>query len=316
MKSKIAIGSAAVLAMSALGAAPALAAEGDATVSVLHAVPGVTVDVYVDGAETVPDLEPGSLTEPLTLAPGAYDIQVFADGDDPATAEPAIEATDVEVPADADVTLVAYLDEGGTPALVAFVNDTTPVPAGQARLTVRHLAAAPAVDLRADGAAVVEGIENSDEASLLTAPGTVSADVVLAGTPEVVIAPSDLTLAEGTTTIETTWLALRYVVRAHERDEIIRPSDVRDLLGITTSTTTTLIDRLEARDLVRRQPHPTDRRSSRLVLDEASTAIVTDAIDTMQSSILEDAQALTDAQRDASIALLRSLIAATRASNE
>lgn len=205
MKGKLAIGGAAVLAMSALGAAPALAAEGDATVSVLHAVPGLTVDVYVNGAETVPDFQPGTLTDPLTLAPGAYDIQVFADGDDPATATPAIEAMDVQVPASANVTLVAHLDASGAPTLGAFVNDTNPVAAGQARVTVRHLAAAPAVDVRANGSAIVQALENPNEASLETAAGTVSADVTLAGTSDVVIGPADLTLAEGTNTIVTAW---------------------------------------------------------------------------------------------------------------
>ncbi len=205
MKGKIAIGGAAALAMAALGAAPAFAAEGDASVSVLHAVPGLTVDVYVNGTETIPDFQPGTLTDPLMLAPGAYDIQVYADGDDPATAEPAIEATGVQVPANGNVTLVAHLDASGAPTLGAFVNDTEPVPAGQARLTVRHLAAAPAVDVRAGGTPVVEGIENPNEASLVTAAGTVSADVVLAGTEDVVIGPADLTLAEGTNTIVTAW---------------------------------------------------------------------------------------------------------------
>jgi len=205
MKRKIAIGGAAVLAMSALGAAPALAAEGDATVSVLHAVPGITVDVYVNGTETIPDFQPGTLTDPMMLAPGAYDIQVFADGDDPATATPAIEATGVEVPANANITLVAHLTADGTPTLGAFVNDTEPVPAGQSRLTVRHLAAAPAVDVRAGGTPVVEDLTNPNEASLVTAAGTVSADVTLAGTEDVVIGPADLTLAEGTNTIVTAW---------------------------------------------------------------------------------------------------------------
>ena len=205
MKGKLAIGGAAILAMSALGAAPALAAEGDATVSVLHAVPGLTVDVYVNGAEPVPDFVPGTLTDPLMLAPGAYDIQVYADGDDPATATPAIEAMDVQVPANANITLVAHLTADGTPTLGAFVNDTEPVAAGQARLTVRHLAAAPAVDVRAGGTPVVEGIVNPYEASLETAAGAVTADVVLAGTEDVVIGPADLNLAEGTNTIVTAW---------------------------------------------------------------------------------------------------------------
>ncbi|PZU42365.1 MAG: hypothetical protein DI571_11440, partial [Arsenicicoccus sp.] len=62
-------------------ATPALADGHESTVSVLHAVPGLTVDVYVNGEETVPDFEPGTLTDPLMLAEGSYDIEVYADGD-------------------------------------------------------------------------------------------------------------------------------------------------------------------------------------------------------------------------------------------
>ena len=39
---------------------------------------------------------------------------------------------------------VAHLTEAGQPKLTPFVNDTSAVPAGQARVTVRHTAAAPA----------------------------------------------------------------------------------------------------------------------------------------------------------------------------
>ena len=41
--------------------------------------------------------------------------------------------------------------------LTPFVNDVSAVPAGQARVTVRHIAAAPAVDVRAGGAVVAPG---------------------------------------------------------------------------------------------------------------------------------------------------------------
>ena len=50
------------------------------------------------------------------------------------------------IPAGANATLAAHLDAQGDPTLTAFVNDTSEVPAGQARLTVRHVAAAPAVE--------------------------------------------------------------------------------------------------------------------------------------------------------------------------
>lgn len=205
MKRKLAIGAGAAIAMAALGGAPAMADDHESTVSVLHGVPGLTVDVYINGEEAIADFEPGTLTDPMMLAAGSYDIQVFADGDTPDSADPAIEAMGVEVPGGANLTLVAYLTESGEPTLGAFVNDTDPVAAGDARLTVRHLAAAPAVDIRANGSAIVEALTNPNEASLETAAGTVEADVTLAGTEDVAIGPVDLELAEGANTIVTAW---------------------------------------------------------------------------------------------------------------
>lgn len=200
----IAWGAAASLALVATAAVPATA-QDDAQVSVLHAVPGLTVDVYVNGEETLPDFEPGTLTEPLTLPAGDYDIEVYADGADPETEDPAISAEDLAVPGGANITLTANLDADGNPALNAFVNDTSTVEAGQTRLTVRHTAAAPAVDIRAGGSPVIEGLTNPNEEVLNLEAGTVSADVVLAGTEDVAIGPADLDLAEGTNTIVYAW---------------------------------------------------------------------------------------------------------------
>ena len=92
MKRKLAIGVGAALALTAVGGAPAMADNHESTVSVLHAVPGLTVDVFIDGEEAIPNFEPGTLTDPMMLAAGSYDIQVFADGGTPDTADAAIEA--------------------------------------------------------------------------------------------------------------------------------------------------------------------------------------------------------------------------------
>jgi hypothetical protein len=185
-------------------ATPAAAAE-DATVSVLHGVPGLTVDVYANGEELIPDFEPGTLTDPLSLPAGTYDLQVFPDGQGPGDGEPAIEANGVEVPAGANATVVAHLGEGGQPRLTLFANDTSSTAPGQARLTVRHTAAAPAVDIRADGSVLVDGLTNPDEAATEVPAGTYGADVVLAGTEDVAIGPADLDLAEGSNTIVYAW---------------------------------------------------------------------------------------------------------------
>ncbi|MFB9347547.1 DUF4397 domain-containing protein [Streptomyces heliomycini] len=177
--------------------------DGKASVSVFHGVPGLTVDVYANGDELLPDFKPGTLTEPQPLDPGTYDIEIFANGEGP-DGDPAIQKS-VDVPAGANATLAAHLDAKGTPTLTAFVNDTSEVPAGQSRLTVRHVAAAPAVDVRAGGKPVIEGLTNPNEKSLEVPAGTVNADVVLAGTDTVAIGPVDLDLAEGAHTVVYAW---------------------------------------------------------------------------------------------------------------
>ncbi|MGY1801667.1 DUF4397 domain-containing protein [Blastococcus sp. SYSU D00922] len=185
-------------------ATPATAAD-TATVSILHGVPDTPVDVYANGERLLDDFQPGTLTDPLQLPAGSYDLALFpADAAD-GSGTPLLSANGVAVPAGANATVVAHLTAEGQPALTPFVNDTSPVPAGQARVTVRHTAAAPAVDVRAGGQVVVPGLENPDEASLTVPAGTVSADVVLAGTGTVAIGPADLSLAEGATTIVYAW---------------------------------------------------------------------------------------------------------------
>ena len=70
---------------------------------------------------------------------------------------------------------------------------------------MKPLTLLPAVDVRADGTAIVEGLVNPDEAVTDVPAGTYSADVVLAGTDTVVLGPADLDLAEGTNTIVYAW---------------------------------------------------------------------------------------------------------------
>jgi hypothetical protein len=183
-------------------AAPAHAA--DATVSILHAVPGATVDVYANGKALLTNFKPGTLTDPLMLPEGTYDLKVTAAGAGAGGAA-VIEAKGVTVPGDANITVVAHLDAGGKPVLTPYVNDTSAVPAGKARITVRHDAAAPAVDVRANGAVALKGLTNPKEAKAVVDAGTIKADVVLAGTDTVAIGPATLSLKEGTNTIVYAW---------------------------------------------------------------------------------------------------------------
>jgi hypothetical protein len=190
-----------------LFAAPAMAAE-DATVSVLHAIPAGlgadVVDVYAGDALLIDNFTPGSL-ETLTVPAGSYDLGVYADGATPADSDAVLSAMGVEVPAGANATVTANLDATGSPALNVYVNDISEVMAGEARLTVRHIAAAPAVDVRADGNVIAANLVNPGEAIVDVPAGPYTADVVLAGTDTVAIGPADLDLTEGTNTIVYAW---------------------------------------------------------------------------------------------------------------
>ena len=192
-----------VMASAALAAPPAHAAEG-AKLSVLHAVPDLTVDVYVDGKRTLDNFKPGSLAGPLDLAAGTYSVAITAaDAED--DSDPAIGPVDLELAGGANYTVAAHLEEGGDPTATLFENDISRTAPGEGRLTVRHTAAAPAVDVRAAGDAVVRGLSNPDQEVLDLAAGTVRASVTAAGDTKALIGPADVAVQEGVNTIVYAW---------------------------------------------------------------------------------------------------------------
>lgn len=195
----MALGGVLAAAATVLATAPLAAAQGTGTVFVVHGIPDTPVDVYVDDALAIDDFQPGTTEGPIQLPVGARAVQVFAADAEDNSGDPLLEAT-AELTAGANVTLAAHLTEDGEPALTPFVNDVTSVEAGQARLVVRHTAAAPAVDVLAGGAAVVSDLTNPNQTALNVPAGTVSASVAAAGTTEPLIGPADLNLVEGTAT--------------------------------------------------------------------------------------------------------------------
>lgn len=174
-----------------------------AMVSVLHGVPGATVDVWANGKPLLTNFAPGTLTDPVALPAGSYDLKVVKAGD-PATATAVIEAKGVKVPGGANITVVAHLDADGKPVLTPFVNDTS-MSAKGSRVVVRHVAAAPAVDVRANGDVLFGNLVNPKQVMADVEPMSVTADVVLAGTATVAIGPAELNLADGQSTIVYAW---------------------------------------------------------------------------------------------------------------
>lgn len=92
---------------------------------------------------------------------------------------------------------------------------------------------------------------------------------------------------------ETDLLALRYLLRAQATGERVGPKDLSRTLGITTASTTSLIDRLVESGHVRREPHPTDRRSLVIVPTAATDSEVRSTLGEMHRRMLAVAEQLS-----------------------
>ncbi len=175
----------------------ASAQESGAQVSVVHGVPGLTVDVYVNGESTLTNFEPGDVAGPLALPAGSYELAVTAAGD---SVDNAVLTATADVTNGLNASVVAHLQEDGTPTLTVFANDTSSIGPGNARLTARHTAAAPAVDiLLADGTPVATNLSNPNEAIANVLAGAYSAGIAPAGgtVDDFVVGPLDLEVPEG-----------------------------------------------------------------------------------------------------------------------
>lgn len=199
---------AAIAVMGVALAAPASAVQpGKAELFVLHGVPELTVDVYVNGALTLDDFTPGTLAGPLDLDPGTYAVALTASDAADASA-PLLGPVDLTLAAGSSYTAVAHLTEAGAPTASLFTNDISPTAAGEGRLTVRHVAAAPAVDILVGGSALFSNLANPDEAKGDVPAGTYAATVAATGDTAPVIGPADVPIVAGQNTIVYAWGSL------------------------------------------------------------------------------------------------------------
>ena len=203
---KSAIAGVAAGALIAAGVAiPAAAVEdGMSELSVLHGIPDTPVDVYVNGENTIDDFQPGDLAGPLSLEPGDYEVALTAT-DAADDSEPVLGPITLTLEADMSYTAVAHLDADGAPTANLFTNDISETAAGEGRLTVRHTAAAPAVDVWADGEVLFSNLSNPDEVMGDVPAATYEAAVSLTGETDPVLGPVDVEVADGVNTIVYAW---------------------------------------------------------------------------------------------------------------
>ena len=181
---------------SGLLAAPAGAA-GTAKVNVVHGIPGVAVKVCIDGKGAADNFRYGNKIVGAVLPATTHKVRLVAAGKS-CGASPILAST-YALEAGHNYTIVANLDAGGTPNLKAFVNNVKRTAAGTARLTVRHTAKAPAVNVWAGSSKLIGGTHFTwgKSATLGVPAGTYSVKVTLPGSSEAVIGPASKTLRAG-----------------------------------------------------------------------------------------------------------------------
>lgn len=104
---------------------------------------------------------------------------------------------------------------------------------------------------------------------------------------------------------ETDILTLRYLLRAQASGRAVVPKDLSQFLGITSASTTSLIDRLVASGHVRREAHPTDRRSVVVVPTVETDKEVRVTLGAMHRRMLTVAESLTPDEARVVIAFLQ-----------
>ena len=185
-------------------AAPARHHAPTTKLSVLHAVPKTPVDVYLDHHRVLNDFQPGSLAGPLTVRAGRHIVTITA-----ATAKndrkPVIGPARIELAAHRDYTVAAHLTAAGAPTASLYLNTLKRTPKGEGRVIVRHIAAAPAVDILVNGTAAMRGLTNPKQSKANLPVGTYSVAVALAGTTQPVIGPAAVKVKRSTDTIVYAW---------------------------------------------------------------------------------------------------------------
>lgn len=169
-----------------------IATTGDSSsITIVHGIPGVTVDVYVNDSLWLDNFMFGTFTKPISFAAGKYWVVIRADA-----SQDTLYKDSVSVPTGLTISLVAHLTEDGKPTVTAFVDDFSNVAPGQGRLVVRHLAAAPAVDFNLYKSAVTKklfakfaALANGKEAKLDLRPGRYTATISAAGSSSTLFGP-------------------------------------------------------------------------------------------------------------------------------
>ena len=193
MKKALTVGLAATLL--ALPASAAMAdMHTDAQLVIVHGVPELEVDIFVDGEAFLEGVNFED-TAVDTVPAGSYDLAIAPAGE-------GVDAAVLEASADVEggvsYSVVAHLTEDGDPTLLLAANETGEGPGIQ----VFHTAAFGAVDILPTEATGLEGVTNGQTAFVATGAGDVEGvGIAAAGETEAAIDLGTVTVPDDTSVL-------------------------------------------------------------------------------------------------------------------
>jgi hypothetical protein len=172
-------------------------AARSAKLNVVHGIPGVKAKVCLDGTAVIRGFTYGEKVVGVAVPSGRHRVRVVAAGKPCGAAE--LLKDSYRLKAGRSYTIVAAVRPSGAPALRAFGNDVGPIDAGKARLSVRHTAQAPAVNVWAGSVRLIGGDQFTwgDGRTFRVPRGDYRVRVTLPGSRKAVIGPTRLALKTG-----------------------------------------------------------------------------------------------------------------------
>ncbi len=184
----------------ALAAAPAHAADGDATITVVHGVRGLVADVQLDGKLVLSGFAPERVTDPLSIPAGTHRVQAWPSGSDPATTPAVVDQT-ITVTAGERASAAIGLGNDGKAVITLFDDAALLLTSGSTALAVRGLAQAGAMRVTAGSTSVSGSLTSTQQAVVQIAPGTDPVSIVPADGTDPAVPAQDVPLVAGRATV-------------------------------------------------------------------------------------------------------------------
>ena len=190
-------------------AKPKAKANDLANYSIVHAIPtgygADIVDVYANNSLVIDNAAPGSIKS-FTIPRGSLTISIYANGVVPGpTTTPLLSAAPVYLANGNNFSFVAHLTADEKPKLSLFKNMLTEAGSKRSWLEIRHVAAAPALQIRLNGAPKFIQFVNGMERKRSLTFGNYNLDALYSDTSTVAINPISVNLQKSTNVVLYIW---------------------------------------------------------------------------------------------------------------